>query len=190
MGTLGNEMQKVGYKLSGDEERKVHESLRTMKRKLKKTILCKKCNEPIKFAVEAGRTIPFDLDDVPHWQTCSYSGFTQKKAALDIVKKLGVLFIVKHGTDLEMEAGLSKKEVQILHAILEKIFREENEESEPSKGDADIAEVIQKNAEVSGDKLDNSIPFELKSCDPIGDPDEDRAPSEEAIKEAEQLEII
>ena len=185
------ENEKVGYKLNESEEKKVHESLRTMKKKLKKIILCRKCGEQIKFALEEGRSIPFDMDDVPHWQTCAYSGFTQKKASLDIAKKLGILFLLKNGADLEAEAGFTKKEVQILHAILEKIFKQGAEDSEESKGPDEDLKVLDENASIldehaivinPGPVLENPIPFEVQSCDPIGDPDEERAPSEELIK--------
>jgi hypothetical protein len=189
------ENEKASYKLNESEEKIVHESLRTMKKKLKKTILCRKCGEQIKFALEEGRSIPFDMDDVPHWQTCSYSGFTQKKAALDIAKKLGILFLLKNGTDLEAEAGFTKKEVQILHAILEKIFKQGNEDSEESKGQEEDLKILDENAKIldehvipvtPGSVLDDPMPFAVQACDPIGDPDEERAPSEELIKQLDE----
>jgi hypothetical protein len=190
MGTMKEAMTKAGLSLSEEESQKVKSSLTSMKRKFRRAT-CRKCGEDIQFVDVNGRMIPHNLDNNPHWQTCSYSSFAQKKASLNIMKKLSVLFIVKLGLDVESEAGLTKKEAQIVHAVLEKVFKESQLETAETPG-----EIIDNNSEEdlkadlqaveSEDAASDEV--EPKGDDPIGDPDEDLAPSEEAIKEEESKE--
>lgn len=174
MGTMKNQMEKVGFQLSPTEEKKVKESLTTLKKKLK-TSTCRKCGEKIKFVPDGeGKIIPHNLDGSTHWQTCPYSGFAQRKAATDIMKKLSVLFILKYGLNLEQEAGLNKTEVQIVHATLERIFKEETNS-------------IKEQIENSDDgKVDDEVQFKPEPCDSVGDPDEERAPDEHLVHELEE----
>jgi hypothetical protein len=173
MGTLKKEMKKAGFQLSVEEQLKIKDELYMLKKKLKRS-MCKKCGEEIKFVPsEDSKLLPHDLDGTPHWQSCAHSGFAQKKASLDIMKKLSVLFIMKYGINLEKEAGLSQREAQIVHAVLERIFKGEEEEQVPPL-------TIEDDKKVPGD-----IPFDPEPCDSIGDPDEERAPSEESVAEIE-----
>ena len=192
MGTMKDAMEKAGLQLSEEESKKVKSSLTTMKRKFRRAT-CRKCGEDIQFIDVNGRMIPHNLDNNPHWQTCSYSSFAQKKASLNIMKKLSVLFIVKLGLDVETEAGLTKKEAQIVHAVLEKVFRESEMETSENPGEVidnnteeDLKEDLQAVVEESGGEQVDEDP--ANGDDPIGDPDEDLAPSEEAIKEEESKE--
>ena len=100
MGTMQEAMKKAGLELSEEESKKVKNSLTSMKRKFRRAT-CRKCGEDIQFVDVGGRMIPHNLDNNPHWQTCPYSSFAQKKASLSIMKKLAVLFIVKLGVDVE-----------------------------------------------------------------------------------------
>lgn len=170
---MANEMSKAGFSLSKEDELKLQSSLTTLRKKFKSAI-CKKCGERITFLEgEKEKIIPHNLDQTPHWQTCAYSAFTQKKASLDILKKLAVLFVVKLGFDLETEASLSKKEAQIVHALLEKMFKEDS----PFPVDTEDQQV------------DDEVQFKPEPCDSVGDPDEERAPSEELVKEIENSAI-
>lgn len=176
MGTMQGQLEKAGYKLSPDEEIRVKTSLGNMRKKMKTTV-CRKCGEAIKFGDLDSRNIPHDLDGNPHWQTCPYSSFAQKKAAFDIMKKLAVLFIVKLGINLEDEARLTKTEVQVVQAILERVFKD------------DIKEVAAKPApglEQDDGRVDSDIPFTPEPCDPIGDPDEERAPNTDLVHAIEE----
>ena len=187
VGTMKEAMEDAGFKLSEEESKKVKSSLTTMKKKFRRAT-CRKCGGDIQFVDINGKMIPHDLDNNPHWQSCPYSPFTQKKAALSIMKKLSVLFIVKHGLDVEKEAGLSKKEAQIVHAVLERAFKEPEVAETPG-------EVIDNNTEddlkedlQAVDTVEVEVQELPSGDDPIGDPDEDLAPSEEAIHEEESKE--
>ncbi len=170
---MKEQLGKVGFDLTTEDKEKVKTSLTTLKRKLK-TSTCRKCGEKINFAPDGNeRIIPHNLDGTAHWQSCPYSGFTQKKAAPDIMKKLAVLFILKYGLNLEDEAGLTKRETQIVHATLEKIFKDETPVEKPK--------VIEEN----DGKVDDEVQFKPEPCDSVGDPDEERAPSEDLVHEAE-----
>lgn len=188
MGTMQNAMEKVGLQLSEEESKKVKSSINSMKKKFKRAT-CRKCGADIQFTDINGRMIPHDLDGNPHWQTCPYSSFAQKKSSLNIMKKLAVLFIVKQGLDVEKEAGLTRSEAQIVQAVLEKVFKEP--ETAETTGEVidtnteedikeDIAHVIEE-AEVVAEGQE--VPA---GDDPIGDPDEDLAPSEDAVAEEEK----
>ena len=176
MGTLQEQMVKAGFKLSEEEQKKVKGSLTTLKKKLR-TSTCRQCGASVKFVeLPEGRTIPHNLDGVPHWQTCPYKSFAQRKSAVDIMKKLAVLFVIKQGLNLEEEAGLTEMEVKIVHATLERMFKEES--SPVKKAVESIAE---------GDSVKNEdIQFKPEPCDSVGDPDEERAPSEDLVTNVEK----
>lgn len=172
MGTMKEQLEKNGFKLTAEDTKKVKDSLEIIKRSTKTTV-CRKCGETIKFVeISKGRSIPHDLEGTPHWQTCPSSAFSQKKASLDIMKKLGVLFILKYGLDLEKEAGLTKREVKIVQATLERAFKEEA--TTPKAPTADDG------------KVDDDVQFVPVPCDSVGDPDEERAPDEELVHKAEE----
>lgn len=170
------ESKKTDFNLTNVEEKKVIESLNTLKKKFKVST-CRKCSAQIKFLPDnEGKIIPHDMDGIPHWQTCPYSGFAQRKAAMDIVRKLATLYLVRFGLNIEKEADLTRKEAQVVHAILEKRFKDEEHKA------------IQAKLEAAKDesKVDSDVQFKPVPCDSVGDPDEDRAPDEQLIHEYEE----
>ena len=197
--SMADELEKAGFKLSETEEKKVKDQINLLKKKTRRSV-CKKCEEPIQFLPDGKKMAPHDLDSTPHWQTCTHASFAQRRAAPGILKKLAILFVVKHGIDLESEAGLDPKETQIVSAILEKTFREVSETKKglttekvmKAKTEEELGELVDKNATKSEEVKDKEgLSFEPESCDSVGDPDEERAPSEESVTEAsEKLEEV
>jgi hypothetical protein len=164
--------EKLG--LSVEDQKDVQQKLEVLKRKFKKTI-CKKCGDEIHFISDSsGRPFAYDADGTtPHWQSCPNSIYTQKKASMTIMRKLAALFLIKHGLDLEKEANLTKREVQIIQASLEYCLQKQTEFILPiSKEDPR--------------KVDGEISFKPDPCDCVGDPDEERAVSEEMVTKLEQ----
>ena len=174
MKALQQEMLKAGFQISNEEEAKLKTHLSSLKKRLKKAT-CNRCGEEIKFVVgEDSRRLPHDPDGTPHWQSCASSSFAQKKASFDIMKKLAVLHLMKYGSNLEKDAGLTVREVQIVQSVLEKIFREEKRDGIPYAPEEPII-------------VKDDIQFSPEPCDSIGDPDEERAPSEEEVSEVEKV---
>lgn len=175
MEILAGQLENPGHVLSEADQKKVRESLVALKSNLK-TSTCRRCGEPIRFAKgEDLKIIPHNLDGSAHWQTCPYSGFAQRKASLGIMKKLAVLQILKYGLNLEGEAGLTKTEVQIVHATLERIFKDDNH-----------AKTVVEDKMPDVGKVDDDVQFKPEPCDPIGDPDEERAPLEGLVHVIEE----
>jgi len=188
VGTIKEAMEKVGLQLSVEDSKKVKTSISHMKKKFKRAT-CRNCGEDIKFLEANGRMIPHDKEEVPHWQTCSYSPFAQKNYSLNIMKKLAILSIIKLGLEVEREAGLTRKEAQVVQAVLEKAMSSDNVETGPEPGvviDANTEDdVIADLVVVDLDSTNNTLDSEtIGGDDPIGDPDEELAPTEaEILKE-------
>lgn len=166
--------EKLG--LSEKDEQDVQEKLEVLKKRLKKTI-CKKCGDEIHFITEGdGKPFAYDADGVtPHWQSCPNSVYTQKKASMTIMRKLAALFLIKHGIDLEKEANLTKREVQIIQASLEYCLQKQ------------ITPIVNSVASKEDPrKVNGDISFKPSPCDCVGDPDEERAVSEEMVTEIEK----
>ena len=160
--------------LSKQDKIDVHQKLQVIKNRFKKRI-CKKCGDEIHFISENGeKPLAYNTDgSTPHWKTCPASLYTQKKAALTIMRKLAAFFLIKHSVDLESEVCLTPREVQIVQSSLESLI-------ERNLGKKDSIDKIDEGEEVKGD-----ITFKPIPCDSIGDPDEERAPSEELVSEIE-----
>lgn len=160
--------------LTPQEEEKIRKSVESLKQKYQKK-LCKHCGDPIIFKEYEGRVIPHNVDGIPHWNTCPYSGFAQKKTALGILKKIAFHFAVHDPEfDLENKFGLSKTEGKVFHALLEKLLKT-----------LDVPDPVQ--------VVNDDLSFKPEPTDPIGDPDEELAPAEELIDatpEGELLNII
>lgn len=194
MGTMKEEMAKVGFTLSKEEEAKVKSSLNSLRKKKKRQAICKMCGANIKFTQAGSKTIPHDMDDRAHWETCPYNIFSQKKHSLTIMRKLAVLFIIKSGINLEKEAGLTDYESLIVQAVLEKAFRETEDSVEKGETPGEVLEApTDEDVEESLKEIDTegSSPEVFLNtqgaADPIGDPDEDLAPTEEEVNQAPQL---
>ena len=162
--------------LSVEDQLDVQQKLEVLKRKLKKTI-CKKCGDEIHFISEqGGKPFAYNADGTtPHWQTCPSSVYTQKKASMTIMRKLAALFLIKHGMDLEKEANLTKREVQIIQASLEYCLQKES-----------VTEVSLPMSKDDPRKVSGEISFRPDPCDCVGDPDEERAVSEEMVSKIEK----
>ena len=157
--------------LSPQDGENVRKSVENLKRKYQKKV-CKYCGEPIMFKEYEGRVVPHDLDEVPHWSTCPYSNFTQKKSALGILKKIAVHFASNDPEcDFETLFNLTKREGKVFHAVLEKLLKTVDSPEE---------------SQVVSDELS----FKPEPTDPVGDPDEERAPDEDLIKETSPEELV
>lgn len=156
--------------LSAEDQLDVQNKLEIIKRRFKKTV-CKKCGDEIHFVSKEGeKPLAYNADGVtPHWQTCPSSTYTQKKASMAIMRKLAALFLIKHGLDLEKEANLTPREIQIIQASLEHCMQKQS--YTPELGDPR--------------KVDGEISFSPNPCDCVGDPDEERAASEEMVSQIE-----
>ena len=167
-------------KISPEEGKKVEDSIKNLRSKYQQKV-CKHCGAPIVFdKSDDGRFIPHNLDGTPHWTACPYSGFTQKKKALPILEKISLYLAIKHeNLDFTSEVGLSEEECKIIHAILEKAFRKASEEAKSQPVESREVRL----------ESEDAIPFKVAPTDPAGDPDEDRAPDEEAIEAASSLEL-
>ena len=188
MKTLSDQLSDAGFKLTDKEETKVRESLREIKRSFIKKPTCRFCTEEIKFIPTDVKQLPHNLDGTPHWQTCPYSTFFQKKMSFNIMKKLAVFFTLKHGAQFEKDTALTLKEIQVVHAVLEREFRATQpiavaEDSKVLQCDTEeeVISTIQKNYDNLTADVPGEIQFKPLPTDPIGDPDEDRAPLEKDI---------
>jgi hypothetical protein len=152
------------------DRQKVSETLSTLKAKSNKR-WCRDCGESIQMRFEQDRLIPFDLDGTPHWKTCPYSGFVQKKCSFAILRKMIVHICLKHNVDLENDLGLTKHEILVVRSMLESMLK--------ATAPAPAAEVVQ--------AIVDDCQFKPVPCDPIGDPDEERAPNENLIHDAERI---
>lgn len=181
MGLLANEMEKVGLEMSPEEKKKVKDSLTHLRRKNRKSV-CKKCGEEVKFQDNGKKVIPFNLDDAPHWRTCPYSSYSQRKASPSIARKMSVYFVMTQGIELGAKVGLTKKEIQVVHAMLERIFRDHE--------DADMQEKPSIPSGEDTGPVNGDLSFKPSPCDPVGDPDEERAPDEVLVKKVtEQISL-
>ena len=188
MKSLSEQLQDVGLKLTDKEETQVRESLKEIKKSFNKRLVCRFCTEEIKFVEKESRQIPHNLDGAPHWQTCPYSTFFQKKMSFNIMKKLAVFFTLKYGANFEKSAALTPSEVRVIHAVLEREFR-----SRPDivsggetmvvqcETEEEVASAIQKTHDNTAGEVSGEIQFKPAPTDPIGDPDEERAPAEKDI---------
>ena len=167
-------------KISPEEGKKVEDSIKNLRSKYQQKV-CKHCGAPIVFAkADDGRFIPHNLDGSAHWMSCPYSGFTQKKKALPILEKISLYLAIKNQDfDFTSEVGLSDDECKIIHAILEKAFRKASEDSKSQPVESREVKL----------ESEDAIPFKVEPTDPAGDPDEDRAPDEEAIEAAASAEL-
>lgn len=187
--------QLSGLTLSNKDHDKIVDSLRTIKTKLAKAV-CRYCSEQIIF-VEGDKHSPLDPAGTPHWKSCSHSTWFQKKLSFTIMKKLAIFFTLKQGTDFELDAGLSKKEVQVIHAVLEKAFRprvkvQTSEEAHVIASDVveDIHDALDKSISEQSTSVSGDLQFTPVPTDPVGDPDEAIAPSEESVGEAEPDDLL
>ena len=157
----------TGIKLSSEDGERLKNSVETLKDRYKRQKVCKFCSEPIVFKhdPEKNRYVPYDLDEIPHWRTCPYDSMTQKRASFGILKKVAVHFCLENPTlNIEETLGLTEKEGKVMHAILEKVVKEIDERK------------IEESPKVEGD-----LTFKPEPTDPVGDPDEDIAPSEDLV---------
>lgn len=157
-------------KLSKQEATKVKDSIQSLGKRIRSTN-CRKCGDPV--TIKVNQNAPAEILDhgteTPHWQTCTHKIYSQRREALDIATKLAVLFVVKFGTDFEKLANLTPRQVKIVHAIVEKQFKESSETPEQPSVD----EVATTDEE--------GLSFSPPRTDTIGDPDEERAPDESLI---------
>lgn len=189
MGTLQEAMGNAGFKISESESRELQSSLSSLKKKFRRNA-CRDCGDDIQFLEVEGKMIPHNLDGEPHWKTCPFGSFAQRKSSLSIMKKLAVYTFIKDRVDLEEEVGLTSSEARIVHAVLEKICKSQVLVTADSPGEVidnntedDVKEDLL-NIEYTGEGV--SLGAELKGDDPIGDPDEDLAPSEEFVLQVEE----
>lgn len=160
--------------LSTEDSAKLREHANSLKSRYQQK-LCKHCASPITFAKYEGVVIPHDLSGEPHWKTCPYSKHSQKKMARALLKKFAVYFSLKHSdVDVESEIGLTELEGKVYHAILEDAI-----------GQAQVLVASDDSQKAELDESKAEVPFVPVPTDPIGDPDEERAPSEELVKELE-----
>lgn len=159
-------------KLSKQDVNKVKDSIHTLGKRIRSTN-CRKCGDPV--TIKVNQSAPAEILDhgteTPHWQTCTHKIYSQRREALDIATKLAVLFVVKFGTDFEKLANLTKRQVKIVHAIVEKQFKESSETpAEPSTDEVASTD-------------EEGLSFSPPRVDTVGDPDEERAPDESLIGE-------
>lgn len=185
--SMQDKVEKTGFTLSDEDSEKVKTSLSGLKKRFR-TARCRDCDEEITFSRNErdGKTIPYSLDGNEHWKSCPYSTYSQRRAAPGIMKKLAILFVHKYGINIDSEANLTRKETQIVLAALEKAFRSPKVEVADTPG-----EVIDNNSEEDIKKDLKELEVSIPPCpqelppgdDPVGDPDEDLAPSEDVISE-------
>jgi len=185
MRSLASELS--GLNLTDKDHDQIVESLKIIKRQSKKPV-CKFCGDTILFQQGDTKGIPLNPDLVPHWKTCPYSLWYQKKTAYNIMRKLSVFFTLRHGSAFEKEAGLSTRETQVIHAVLEREFRPRVEVTVSSEAHVissetleNIKEVIDKECKDHSSPVPGDLQFKPIPTDPIGDPDEAIAPPEESI---------
>ena len=161
--------------LNTKDKADVQQKLQIIRNRFKKRV-CKKCGDEIHFVSQEGeKPLAYNVDgSTPHWKTCPSSLYTQKKASLTIMRKLAAFFLVKHNVDLEGEVNLTPREVQIVQASLESLLEKTSETN------------LDLNSNPEGEKVKGDMSFKPLPCDSIGDPDEERAPSEELVSEIEK----
>lgn len=157
--------------LTPSEGEKVRKSVESLKQKQHKK-LCRSCGEEIQFKEVGDKYIPHDLDDSPHWRTCPFVSRTQKIVGLEILKKIGLYYALNEpDLDLEQTFNLTSKEGKVYRAVLEKLVNGLDKPEEPQVIEGDLS-------------------FKPVPTDPVGDPDEERAPSEDLIKETSPEELV
>lgn len=191
MRTLEEELKGQGYKLSPEQESKVKSTLDVIKKKYRKST-CKRCGEPITFQKEGGKVVPNDPSGSPHWQVCPYSLYAQKKAALPLLKKMSLFLLAHPSLEFDQIGFITREEFRIIQAILEKEFKRLETSETTGKilkedGEEEVKKALVETEVIGGEKIASDVTFTPEPNDPIGDPDEERAPSEEEVEKAEPM---
>lgn len=160
-----------GIVVSAEDSERLQEHAKNLKQRYQQKV-CKNCGESIVFqkVQEDGqeKVIPYDLDGKPHWKSCPYSYYIQKKTSFHILKKLITYHSLRHSeVDIESDLGLTEKEGKVYHAILDRVLKE-------------VAPALA--AITDNPRVEDEITFKPQPTDPVGDPDEERAPNEELVK--------
>jgi len=193
MRTLDDELKKAGFEKETQENAK--KALRGIRRKIRSPS-CKFCKRPVFFkpVTENGHTrhIAYNEDNVEHWKSCPYSPFYQKKSSLKMVRKALVFLLLKTDIDLQGDIGLDMDEMEVAHAILEREFKSVKVSGSVGKvieapAESDVEDFIKDVKKEESAKIEDELSFDPIPTDPVGDPDEEIAPSEEEIKKEKVL---